>query len=44
MHRNPRYFESLEEFKPERWDNDFEKQLPKGVYSLWRWLSSRLHW
>lgn len=32
MHRNPRYFEDPEVFKPERWANDLEKQLPRGVY------------
>ncbi len=32
MHRNPRYFEDPEEFKPERWADDLEKQLPRGVY------------
>jgi cytochrome P450 len=32
MHRDPHYFEDPETFKPERWENDLEKQLPKGVY------------
>ncbi len=32
MHRNPRYFEEPDVFKPERWAGDLEKQLPKGVY------------
>jgi cytochrome P450 len=32
MHRNPRYFENPEVFQPERWENDLEKNLPRGVY------------
>jgi cytochrome P450 len=32
MHRSDRYFEEPEAFRPERWANDFEKTLPKGVY------------
>jgi cytochrome P450 len=32
MHREERYFEDPETFKPERWANDLEKQLPRGVY------------
>jgi cytochrome P450 len=32
MHRHPNYFENPEEFRPERWTEDFEKQLPRGVY------------
>ncbi|MDZ8082484.1 MAG: cytochrome P450 [Nostoc sp. DcaGUA01] len=32
MHRNPRYFEDPEVFKPERWANNVEKNLPRGVY------------
>ncbi|MEL7357077.1 MAG: cytochrome P450 [Cyanobacteria bacterium J06560_6] len=32
MHRNPHYFNEPETFQPERWDNDLEKQLPRGVY------------
>jgi cytochrome P450 len=32
MHRHPRYFAEPEAFNPERWDNDLEKQLPRGVY------------
>ncbi|MEL7070124.1 MAG: cytochrome P450 [Cyanobacteria bacterium J06581_3] len=32
MHRNPHYFDEPETFQPERWDNDLEKQLPRGVY------------
>ncbi len=32
MHRHPKYFENPEKFIPERWEQDLEKQLPKGVY------------
>lgn len=32
MHRHPKYFENPEAFIPERWTEDFEKQLPRGVY------------
>jgi len=32
MHRNPRYFEDPDVFKPERWANDLEKRLPRGSY------------
>ncbi|MUG95619.1 cytochrome P450 [Scytonema sp. UIC 10036] len=32
MHRDPRYFQHPEVFNPERWENDLEKQLPRGVY------------
>lgn len=32
MHRHPRYFYEPEVFNPERWANDLEKQLPRGVY------------
>jgi len=32
MHRHPRYFENAEVFQPERWANDLEKRLPRGVY------------
>lgn len=32
MHRDGRYFAEPEKFYPERWANDFEKQLPRGVY------------
>ena len=32
IHRNPRYFNEPEAFQPERWANDLEKQLPRGVY------------
>lgn len=32
MHRDSRYFSEPEVFQPERWANDLEKQLPRGVY------------
>lgn len=32
MHRNPRYFTDPEVFNPERWADDLEKRLPRGVY------------
>ena len=32
MHRDSRYFNDPEAFQPERWADDLEKQLPRGVY------------
>jgi cytochrome P450 len=32
MHRHPKYFDNPEAFQPERWNEDLEKQLPRGVY------------
>jgi cytochrome P450 len=32
MHRDPRYFDAPEEFRPERWANGLVKRLPKCVY------------
>ena len=32
MHRHPKYFTNPEAFEPERWTEEFEKQLPRGVY------------
>lgn len=32
MHRHPRYFDNLEVIQPERWEDDLEKRLLRGVY------------
>jgi cytochrome P450 len=32
MHRDRRYFNDPERFSPERWADDLEKKLPRGVY------------
>jgi cytochrome P450 len=32
MHHHDRYFDRPEAFEPERWENDLEKRLPRGVY------------
>jgi cytochrome P450 len=32
MHRDGRYFEAPERFKPERWEGDLEERLPRGAY------------
>src|SRR5207244_9024988 len=32
MHHDPRYFTDPAAFRPERWDNDFAKTLPKYAY------------
>lgn len=32
MHRSPKYFDNPEAFQPERWADDLEKKLPRGVY------------
>jgi len=32
VQRDPRYFEQPEKFLPERWTEEFEKQLPKFAY------------
>ena len=32
MHRHPQYFDNPEAFQPERWSENYEKQLPRGVY------------
>jgi cytochrome P450 len=32
LHRDPRYFESPGEFRPERWSGDLAKRLPRFAY------------
>lgn len=32
MHHSPQYFENPEAFDPDRWENDLERTLPRGVY------------
>jgi cytochrome P450 len=32
LHRDPRWFDDPEAFRPERWDGDLLKRLPKGAY------------
>ena len=32
LHRDLRYFENSEEFQPERWTDDFARQLPRFAY------------
>jgi cytochrome P450 len=32
VHRDPRWFEGPDVFKPERWDNDLAKRLPRCAY------------
>jgi cytochrome P450 len=32
VHRDPRWFEKPEDFRPERWDNDLARRLPRGAY------------
>jgi cytochrome P450 len=31
-HRDPRWFDDPESFRPERWDNDLARRLPRGAY------------
>ena len=32
LHRNPRHFPEPDRFKPERWDNELERRLPRFAY------------
>jgi cytochrome P450 len=32
LHRDPRYFEQPAAFRPERWSEEFARQLPRSVY------------
>src|ERR1051326_8860059 len=32
VHRDPRWFDQPEEFRPERWDQDLARRLPRGAY------------
>jgi cytochrome P450 len=32
VHRDPRWYDAPEEFRPERWDNDLLKRLPRFAY------------
>jgi cytochrome P450 len=32
VHRDPRFFDSPDEFRPERWEGDLAKRLPKFAY------------
>jgi cytochrome P450 len=32
LHRDPRWFDDPEAFRPERWEGDLAKRLPKGAY------------
>lgn len=43
MHRHPRYWKNPEVFQPERWSDDLEKRLPRGVYIPFRKIINYLH-
>jgi cytochrome P450 len=32
VHRDPRFFDAPDEFRPERWENDLAKRLPRFAY------------
>lgn len=32
VHRDPRWFEAADQFRPERWEDDLIKRLPRGTY------------
>jgi cytochrome P450 len=32
IHRDPKYFEAPEEFRPERWSDEFRQKLPRAAY------------
>jgi cytochrome P450 len=32
VQRDPRWFDEPDEFRPERWDNDLARRLPRGAY------------
>ena len=32
VHRDPRFFDDPDSFRPERWTAEFQKQLPKFAY------------
>jgi cytochrome P450 len=32
LHRDPRWFDAPEQFRPERWANGLTSRLPRGVY------------
>src|SRR4051812_49897578 len=32
VHRDPRWYDEPEAFRPERWADDLERRLPRGAY------------